>query len=252
MKSTIAVFGIHFSTQDAEALVDLLTLEPLIANDEARMLFTANLDHVVKMRKNADFREAYGKAEIVTSDGMPVYLYARWRGIQIPGRVTGSGLFPMLMSKLSPEKHRPFFVVSDHETAARIEIVLAKRGFKDLLTVVPPFGFDTDTDYSAQLARRIAEHGTTHLLFCVGAPKSELWLDRHRKEVGPCYALSLGAGANFFAGTDRRAPVWVQKCGAEWLWRFAREPRRLFRRYFIDSWSFLLAVADDLRHKEFQ
>ena len=247
MKSEMAVFGIHFSTQNTEALADHLARETIPPNEEARMLFTANLDHIAKMRRNSTFRAAYTRAVIITADGMPVYLYARWRCASLSERVTGSDLFPALISRLDPGKHRPFFVVSDRETGESIEAKLAVREFENVTINVPPFGFDRDADYSAKLARKIADHGTTHLFFCVGSPKSELWLDQYSKEIGPCYALSLGAGANYLAGTDRRAPLWVQKIGAEWLWRFAREPRRLFRRYFIDSWAFILAIADDLR-----
>lgn len=243
------IFGLRFSAAGTEALADHLANFSPPTRGAAQMLFTANLDHIVKMRSNATFRAAYGRAAFVTADGMPVYLYARWRGVPVPERVTGADLFPALMERLDPAKHRPFFVVSDPDTAGSIETKLAERGFKDVQVTVPPFGFEADEAYSSDLAQRIAAFGTTHLFFCVGAPKSELWLDRQREAIGPCYALAVGAGANFYAGTGRRAPRLVRVIGAEWLWRFLCEPRRLFRRYFIDSWEFLLAIADDLRRK---
>lgn len=241
------IFGLRFSAAGVEALADHLGRAAPPPGGSAETLFTANLDHIVKMRSNAEFRDAYGRAAFVTTDGMPVYLYARWRGVALPERVTGADLLPAVLARLDPQRHRPFFVVSDAETAERIEARLARRGFGGVQVVVPPFGFDADRDYSSELAGRIAACGTTHLFFCVGAPKSEMWLDRHRDAIGPCYAMALGAGANFYAGTARRAPQVVRRIGAEWLWRFACEPLRLFRRYFIDSWRFLFAVADDLR-----
>lgn len=243
------VFGIDFSSLSLEMLVDELAKNSP-DEKEGITLFTANLDHVVKMRKSPAFRQAYGRASIVTADGFPVYFFARLRGAQLPGRVTGADLFPALLARLSPKKHLPFFVVGDKETAACIEGVLVERGFKKVVAIVPPFGFEEDADYSHRLAERVAAHGTTHLFFCVGAPKSEIWLDQHRQMIGPCHALALGMGANFFAGTVRRAPPWVQRIGGEWFWRFLHEPRRLFRRYFIDSWWFLLAMAEDLMRKK--
>ncbi|MDZ5698895.1 WecB/TagA/CpsF family glycosyltransferase [Chelativorans sp. M5D2P16] len=243
------IFGLRFCPAGTQALADHLAHTPPPLHGAAEMLFTANLDHIVKMRSNGAFRAAYDRASFVTADGMPVYFYARWRGVPLPERVTGADLFPALMVRLDPDMHRPFFVVSDEETAGRIGTKLAQRGFEDAQVIVPPFGFEADEAYSSQLAQRIAALGTTHLLFCVGAPKSELWLDRHRDVIGPCYAMALGAGANFFAGTAQRAPRLMRSFGAEWLWRFLCEPRRLFRRYFIDSWAFLLAIADDLRGK---
>lgn len=244
-----SIFGLRFSAAGTQALADHLAGTPLRSDAAARMLFTANLDHIVKMRSDSAFRAAYRRAAFVTADGMPVYLYVRWRGVPLPERVTGADLFPELIGRLDPAKHRPFFAVSDARTAERIEEKLAERGFKHVQVVVPPFGFEADEAYSLALARRIAEGGTTHLFFCVGAPKSELWLDRHRDAIGPCYAMALGAAANFYAGTGQRAPRLMRTIGVEWLWRFLCEPRRLFRRYFIDSWEFLLAIADDLRRK---
>jgi len=244
-----AIFGLRFSAAGTEALADHLAYVSVRPGGGVETLFTANLDHVVKMRSNVAFRTAYERASFVTADGMPVYFYARWRGVRIPERVTGADLFPALMERLDPARHRPFFVVSDADTARRIEAKLLRRGFERVPVAVPPFGFDADEAYSSELARQIAACGTTHLFFCVGAPKSEMWLDRHREALGPCYALALGAGANFYAGTAQRAPRLMRAIGAEWLWRFICEPRRLFRRYFIDSWEFLLAIADDLRRK---
>jgi len=125
-----------------------------------------------------------------------------------------------------------------------------ERGFDEVATIIPPFGFEQDVDYSSNLAKTIARHGTTHLFFCVGAPKSEIWLDQYRQAIGSCHSLALGMGANFFAGTAQRAPLWVQRIGGEWFWRFLHEPQRLFRRYFLDSWVFFLAIADDLTQKD--
>ncbi|WP_420959431.1 WecB/TagA/CpsF family glycosyltransferase [Brucella sp. IR073] len=243
------IFGLRFTNAGAEALVEHLIRAPQPLKGGARMFFTANLDHIVQMRGNPAFREAYDRAAIVTADGTPVFLYARWRGVALPGRVTGADLFPALMARLDPARHRPFFVLSDEETAARLAEKLGSQGFGQVETEIPPFGFEEDEAYSSALARRIADAGTTHLFFCVGAPKSELWLDRHRHRIGPCFALAFGASPNFYVGTVQRAPQLMRSIGAEWLWRFLCEPRRLFRRYFIDGWKFLGAIADDLRRK---
>lgn len=243
-----SIFGINFSPLSLDDIADkLVRVSP---EEDSITLFTANLDHIVKMRKNIAFRSAYSRASIVTADGFPVYFYARCRGLLLPGRVTGADLFPVLIARLSPERHRPFFVVSDEETAERIDNALVEIGFENIETIVPPFGFETDLDYSKKLAEKISVSHPTHLFLCVGAPKSEIWLDRYLEIIGPCHALALGMGANFFARTAQRAPLWVQKIGGEWLWRFMQEPRRLFRRYFVDSWSFFLAIADDLKRKK--
>lgn len=246
-----AVFGHKLSESYLQEITRRVAGEAVPSGQGLRLLVTMNLDHVVTLRRNKEFQAAYRSAWIVTADGTPVYLYARARGLRIPGRVTGADLFPEILEQLSAGLHRPFFVASSEETAAQIRAALKKKGFsmRDFDTVVPPSGFERDTTNSEAIAKRIRRLRTTHLFFGLGAPKSEIWMHQHREELGDIYGFAFGAGLDFFAGTAKRAPRIMQRSGLEWLWRFSQQPRRLFRRYFIDSWLFLSAIADDLRGK---
>lgn len=243
-----AIFGINFSPLGLEDLVARLVSEPVPTNEGARLVVTANLDHVVHLARNGEFKEAYSRAWAATADGAPVFLYARLRGADLPARVPGPDLFAALMPRLSEKDHRPFFVVSNLATGGQLRNWLISRGFDSSAIGVssPAFGFEHDEVSSNALAAQIKNHRTTHLILGVGAPKSEIWVDRHRYDVGDCYAMGIGAGVDFFAGVERRAPLWMQRVGLEWFWRFVREPRRLFRRYFVDSWGFFVAVKKDL------
>jgi N-acetylglucosaminyldiphosphoundecaprenol N-acetyl-beta-D-mannosaminyltransferase len=245
------VFGVEFSDQGLDQIADAVTSELPPRNGGLQMVVTMNLDHVVTLRRNARFRAAYRDAAIVTADGFPVYLYARWRGAKVPSRVTGSDLFPVIMSRLVPGLHRPFLVASNEQTKTLLTARLEAMGFQpgQAEVVVPPFGFDKDPAMSEALLEKVEALGPTHIFMGVGAPKSEIWLHRHRERLGDAYAFAFGSGLDFFVGTVQRAPRAVREAGFEWLWRFASEPRRLFKRYFIDSWAFFAVVADDVRHK---
>jgi N-acetylglucosaminyldiphosphoundecaprenol N-acetyl-beta-D-mannosaminyltransferase len=242
-------FGIDFvNLTEAQLARDLASLA--IPPDEApRLLVTTNLNHVVDLARNARFRAAYRRAWRVTADGMPVMLYARLRGVPLRERLTGSGVFAALMPLLDPTRHRVYFLAPTKEVGALCRQWLIGRGFapEAIALEVPERGFDTDDARSADLADRIRMHGTTHLVMGIGAPKSEIWAHRLSDRLGPCYVLCVGAGLEFFVGLRSRGPVWAQSSGLEWLWRFAQEPRRLFRRYFVDSWRFLACVVNDLR-----
>jgi N-acetylglucosaminyldiphosphoundecaprenol N-acetyl-beta-D-mannosaminyltransferase len=241
-------FGLRFAPLGNRQLAERLAASPVPAGAGPRMIATTNLDHVVQLSRNAALRAAYRRAWTVTADGMPVYLYARLRGAPLPGRLTGADVFARLMTMLEPGAHRCFFVAASQDTADRIATALIQRGFaRDALAFrVPPHGFEHDAAYSDDLARAIRAHGTTHLFLGLGSPKSEIWADRHRGALGDCYVLNVGAALEFYAGTKQRAPVALQRAGLEWAWRVGCEPRRLFRRYFVDSWRFLWLVGVDL------
>lgn len=240
------VFGIEFTRLGTAEIATRIASETPSAGEPLRLLVTANLDHIVALTTNAEFREAYDTAWLATIDGAPVFLYARWRGVEIKERVTGADLFPQILERLVPGRHRPFVVCSQQDTASALGRQFTALGFVDAAAVVPPRGFETDPAYSAMLIAAIRAHATTHLFFGVGAPKSEIWMHRHRQELRKCYGFAFGAGLDFHAGTKRRAPQFMRRLGLEWVWRVASEPRRLARRYFINSWTFLRAIQLDL------
>lgn len=240
------LFGIPFSAVDQDQLLREL-LAPVEKGQGARLVVTANVDHIVQLRRNPALRAAYAHAWRRTIDGTPVHLYAGLRGMALP-KVAGSDLFPAAMRHIDPKRHRPFFVCADDIIARTLRDTLVKRGFSPdaVGTVVPPFRFEQDDSYSSNMAARIAAHGTTHLFFGVGCPKSEIWVDRHRHRLGDLYACAVGAALAFEAGTMSRAPRILRKVGLEWLYRALQEPQRLLKRYFVQSWSFLAVVKDDL------
>jgi exopolysaccharide biosynthesis WecB/TagA/CpsF family protein len=242
------VFGLSFSSFGEGQLAASIVGASVPAGSGPRMVATANVDHIVQLSRNAAFRQAYKRAWVVTADGMPVYLYAKLRGSALPCRLTGADLFARVMTSLSAERHRCFFVATTPEIARLLEADLMARGFPadSLAFAVPPFGFERDDTYSADLAQRVRAHGATHLFIGVGAPKAEIWIDRYRDMLSDCYVLPVGAALEFYVGAKRRAPVVLQKAGFEWAWRVATEPRRLFRRYFVESWRFLWLVGVDL------
>lgn len=242
------IFGFRFSQLTQAEIVEE-TMRPLEPGAGGQLIVTANLHHIIQLREHADLRAAYAHARIRTIDGAPVMLYAMLRGANVPQRVTGADLVPPLLARLRPDQHRLFFVAATDTIVGGLRRWAQNAGFSDdqVGYVVPPYGFDHDADYSKWLADSIRANRTTHLFMGVGCPKSEVWTDRHRRELGDCFVFAIGAALAFFVGEQRRAPLLMRKTGFEWLWRVAQEPRRLGKRYFVESWRFLNAVIADMR-----
>lgn len=242
------VFGISFHDESVEELAHRIATEPVLPGTGPRMVATANIDHIVGLHENPAFRRSYDRAWAITADGWPVVLYARLMGKYRQGRVTGADLFPRIVAELQPGKHRLFCVTSSEKTAARLlERLETEAGIpRDMVrTHVPDFGFEHDSDKCQGMCAEIGRFGTTHLFMGVGAPKSEIWVDRHRDGLGDIYACCFGAALNFYAGTRRRAPVLVQNLGLEWAWRLSTEPKRLAMRYLRGGPRYLWLVIKD-------
>ena len=240
--ATVELFGRRFQTGSAESIVAAVAAR---RDDGPRMIVTANVDHIVQLSTDPAFRGAYSRAAARTLDGMPLVWLARAACRRPVHRVTGHDLMGCVMADPPAFARRIFLVSARQDAADALATRLRDRGlpYGAVASAVPPFGFEADPDYSADLAVRIRAHGTTLLVMGVGAPKSEIWIDRHRATLGDPVVFCIGDALNVAAGYLSRAPGLMQRLGLEWIFRFLQAPRRLFRRYFIKSWRFIGIVA---------
>jgi N-acetylglucosaminyldiphosphoundecaprenol N-acetyl-beta-D-mannosaminyltransferase len=242
------VFGLSISAMLPEQIVAHALAEPRSINTGVRLVVTPNIEHIARLRTDLALRSAYGAADIIVCDGWPVCGYARLRGYPVR-RVTGYDIATQLMGASTIScRHRLFFVLDSADTVFELQAWAARRGLDgQVMTAVPSFGFEHDEGACRGLAAQIHAHGTSLLVMGVGAPRSEIFVHRHRDLLPPCWAFCLGGAVKAELGILRRAPKPLRRLGLEWLWRLAHEPRRLARRYFESSGAFLVAIADDLR-----
>ncbi|WP_413284585.1 WecB/TagA/CpsF family glycosyltransferase [Vibrio sp. MA40-2] len=265
MKKSRRILGLEFCTENVDNIVDIIVNEQVLSTREdqrtltqqqspreLQLLVTPNVDHVVTMTKDPQFKELCQNAWLLTADGFPVVKLLRYCDVDIPGRITGADLFPAIMDRLTVDVHSPFFVCSSTQTAEFLSNWLNNNGFSNAeqRVVVPDFGFENDPSYNQQLIQQINALDTTHLFFGVGAPKSEKWMYTYRNELPNMLGFGFGAGLDFFAGVKKRAPLWVQNIKMEWFWRLSSEPKRLAKRYLVNSWVFLgVALKEMKQHK---
>jgi len=239
---SVELFGLRFQIGSAASIVAAVAAR---RHDEPRMIVTANVDHIVQLSTDAAFRSAYDRAAARTLDGMPLVWLARAACRRPVHRVTGHDLLACVLADPPPFARRIFLVSARQDAADALAARLRAQGLPEgaVASAVPPFGFEADPDYSRALVDRIRDHGTTLLVMGVGAPKSEIWIDRYRFSLGDPVVFCVGDALNVAAGYLTRAPGLMQRLGLEWIFRFLQAPRRLFRRYFIKSWRFLGIVA---------
>lgn len=200
---------------------------------ESFAVYTLNLDHLDKLRRSPRFREAYAKAHYVTADGAPVALLASRQGTRIE-RTTGADLVVPL-AQAAAEAGVPIYLYgTTPEVLADAGAELSRlAGFP--LDIVgaesPPVGFDPESPAADAALDRIAASGARLCFVALGAPKQELFCARGVERGVKAGFLGIGAGLDFLAGTQVRAPGFMQRNGLEWVWRLATNPRRLAGRY---------------------
>jgi len=213
--------------------------EALIADVRCRLatrsgfaIATLNLDHAVKLRAHPEFLEAYGHHTHVTADGQPVVWMERISGRRVE-LVTGSGLVVPL-ARVAADTGTPLALVGTTEEALAKASEKLRRlipGLNVAAEISPPFGFDPTSDAAGDIVRGIDASGAGLCLLALGAPKQEIFAARLRRELPHLGVASIGAGLDFLAGSQRRAPRVLQAVALEWLWRLCHDPQRLGRRY---------------------
>lgn len=231
---------IDWSAQSANGLaVNVASQDDLLADLDRRLragqgfsVATLNLDHLVKLERDPAFRDAYARHSHVTADGNPVVWLSRLAGRRI-GLVTGSDLV-LPVVRLAAAVGAPVALFGATEAAlagAGLALEQAAPGLTIAARIAPPMGFDPQGAAADQAIGAIGASGARLCLLALGAPKQEIFAARASARLPQVGFLSIGAGLDFLAGSQKRAPRWVRALAAEWIWRLAGNPRRLAGRY---------------------
>lgn len=197
-------------------------------------LATLNLDHLVKLARDPAFAAAYGAQDFVTADGNPVVWMARAAGRPV-ALLPGSDLIlPLVRLAAAEGAGLGLFGASEAAlSGAAAHLRGAVPGARIVWMQAPPMGFDPDGPAAARALEEMEAAGVRLCLLALGAPKQERLAARGRALAPGLGFVSIGAGLDFLAGTQRRAPAWVRAVAMEWLWRMLSDPGRLVRRYAL-------------------
>lgn len=195
-------------------------------------LATLNLDHIVKLQRDLAFHKAYLAQTHVVADGNPIVWLSRQAGRDVD-LIPGSELVEPLAEMAARLNIPVVFLGSTKQTLDAADKVLSAKyaGLELACKIAPPYGFDPEGNDATAALAEIARSGAGLCFLALGAPKQELLAARGRALAPHCGFVSIGAGLDFIAGTQKRAPRWVRRLALEWLWRMLENPGRLMGRY---------------------
>jgi len=232
--SRVLVGKVAIDAVDLEGALE--AIERLIRAGHGGTVFTPNVDHIVLADEDPRFRRAYEEASLSLADGMPVLWASKLLGTPLPAKVSGSDLIEPLTERAASRGYRVFLMGGAAGVAEKARQALQAR--LPTLEVVGTDSSRVELDGSQdELVERIRSARPDIVLVALGAPKQEIWSHERREALAPAVLIGVGAGIDFIAGAQRRAPRWMSESGLEWLYRLARDPRRLAGRYFLrDPW----------------
>ena len=211
--------------------------------DKKLLINTINAHSYNTAQKDDLFAEALKNGDVLIPDGMSIVKAFKWRHwMNGPKeRVAGADLFNFEMKKLNELGGSCFFLGSSEKVLGMIK----ERAAIDypnikIVTYSPPYKPEFSDDENRLMIEAVNNANPDLLWIGMTAPKQEKWAYRHWKELNiHCHCGTIGAVFDFYAGTAKRAPIWWQNNGLEWLYRLLKEPRRMWRRYIIGNTMFL-------------
>lgn len=212
-------------------------VDSLIQAGGNHYVVTPNSDIVVKMQDDTELKEICDKADLILTDGQIVVKLSRYLGNPIKERVCMTD-FVWNVFDLAIEKDYKVFLFGGKEDVLSKATENIKKRLPELNIVdsySPPFGFEKNEKMLEEANRRIKDSDADILIVFLGCPKQEKFIYQNKDKYQVPISITMGGCVDFIAGKVKRAPIWMQNIGLEWFYRFLQEPKRMFRRYFVDD-----------------
>ena len=205
----------------------------------------SNVHTSVLARQNESYRNVQNSSAFTFPDGSPIALIEAQRGYPGASKVSGPDFMEAMFRQTCDGSLSHYFYGSTPDTIELLRKRLPEQfpGIRIAGMESPPFRKLTKEEDEAAI-RRMNESGADIIWIGLGAPKQEEWMYEHKDKLNGLMC-GVGAGFNFHAGNIRRAPVWMQRTGLEWLYRIFQDPKRLIGRYVKSNLAFFYYYVKD-------
>lgn len=244
MRHTVNVIGAPIDRLNFTEAIDCISAWSKLR--ESRYVCITNVHSVVTASEDADFSSVLKAADMCTPDGAPVAWVMRKLGHKDQVRVNGPDLMWQYCAhaQITGES---FYLYGGEQKTLDVLLARLKACFPDLKiagSYSPPFRQLTEQEDS-EIIEQINASGAGIVWVSLGCPKQEKWMFDHRGKIN-AVMIGVGAAFDYHAGTIKRAPLWMQNSGLEWLHRLCSEPRRLWKRYLVTNTLFVIKAAKQL------
>jgi N-acetylglucosaminyldiphosphoundecaprenol N-acetyl-beta-D-mannosaminyltransferase len=233
---------------------------------QAKYVATVNVDFIVNTVswlpnrfRHPELVTILRKADLVTADGMPVVWAARLLGTRLKERVTGADLVPGL-AKACALRGKSIYLLGGQGDVAWKTAEIFQKQYPDLhiAGISSPFvhvegeKIIDEEAVDQQILADINQARPDILFVGFGNPKQEMWFERNRSKLKAAVTIGIGGTFEFITGRVKRAPVWIQKSGLEWIYRITQDPMRLFKRYFIGFFKFGILILPPILYLKYR
>ncbi|MCX6345137.1 MAG: WecB/TagA/CpsF family glycosyltransferase [Armatimonadetes bacterium] len=221
-----------------------MTIEAIrgfIASGKPHMIVTADASMIAMAQSDSELKEIVNAADLVTPDGSGLIKGAKILGTPLVERVSGVDICRKMCAMSAEMGFSVFFLGSEPGIAEAAAENLQKQ-FPGMRVAGTQHGY-FKPDQDAEIVTLVRESGAGVLLAGMGIPRQEKWIKKHLNELGVCVAMGVGGSMDIFSGKIKRAPVWMQNHGLEWIYRLCQDPSKIKKVAILPK--FLLMVVKE-------
>ena len=226
--------------------IDNWSKQELLESLKTGVIFTPNVDHIIKLQRDEEFAQAYSIGDYKICDSQILMYASKFLGTPIKEKMSGSDFLPAFCNYHKNNQDIKIFLLGAAQgVASKAQRKINHKVGRMMVvnTYSPPFGFEKDETECQTIVDTINNSDATVLVIGLGAPKQEKWLYKYKNDLKHIKIfMALGATIDFEAENVKRAPKWMSEIGLEWLFRLLCEPKRLWKRYLLDDIPFLFLI----------
>jgi N-acetylglucosaminyldiphosphoundecaprenol N-acetyl-beta-D-mannosaminyltransferase len=231
----VKIFGLQIDNLSMEET--LKKIDGFILSGRPRQHVVVNVNKVTAAAKDPKIKEIINSCDLVNVDGMPIIWASRLLGRPLKERVTGVDLFYRLLERAVEKGYNVYFLGATSDVVKSV-IETARSKYPGLKIAGWRDGYWKESD-ETDIVKAIKDASADILFVAIPSPKKEIFLNNHLERLGVSFVMGVGGTFDVFSGKIKRAPLWMQKSGLEWFYRFIQEPVRLFGRYFFQGFEFV-------------
>ena len=236
--------------------IDALTMNETLEIVEEAITLNKQIHHtvvnagkIVLMQTDKKLEKSVVNADIINADGQAIVWAANLLGHNLPERVSGIDLMERLVKRSFEKRYKCFFFGATEEVVTKLVNIYKIQYSEDIIAGYRNGYFEKEDE--EKIALQIAESGADMLFVAITSPKKEIFLNTYKNNLQNVnFIMGVGGSFDVIAGKLKRAPLWMQNFGLEWLFRISQEPKRMWKRYLVGNTKFIyLVLREYFRNK---
>lgn len=234
----VNILGVPIDSLNMQETVDVVN--EVIKEKKSIQHVAVNAYTLVSAQKDKELKEAIVLSDLVSADGQSVVWASKFLSTPLPQRVPAPDLMSNLIELAAKEKYKIFLLGTTQEIVNRLAEQYIQDYGEDIIGGFRNGYFDVDDEEA--IVNTIAQSNSSMLFVAISSPKKELFLNKYKDRLNVPFVMGVGGAFDVLTGKIKRAPMWMQKLGLEWLYRFLQEPRRMWKRYLLGNILFICYV----------